>query len=257
MNLPSSWKLVCGGLLASCAPIRSAEPFQFVSGETRTALLELYTSEGCSSCPPAEGWFSRLRRSPGLWKDFVPVAFHVDYWDDLGWKDPFATEAYSKRQKDYASQWHGTSVYTPAFVLAGREWRGWARRDELPPPSKRLAGVLSAISQDGWQWNLRFAPSPEKVLPSCQFHAAFLGFDRISAVKSGENSGRSLQHDFVVLELVGAAATKAGNSFQATLSLKANRRASPGRTALAAWVTRHDTLEPLQAVGGWLSTDGY
>ena len=64
----------------------------FESGPQRTHLLELFTSEGCSSCPPAEAWLSKLKADPRLWKDFVPLAFHVDYWDHLGWRDPFAAK---------------------------------------------------------------------------------------------------------------------------------------------------------------------
>src|SRR5437867_10582189 len=83
----------------------AAAPISFQSQQNRTALLELYTSEGCSSCPPAEAWLSKLKDAPGLWRDFVPIAFHVDYWDSLGWKDPFAIKAYSERQRDYAASW--------------------------------------------------------------------------------------------------------------------------------------------------------
>ena len=74
-------------------------PVIFKSSERRTALLELYTSEGCSSCPPAETWLSRLTDSPGLWKDFVPIGFHVDYWDHLGWRDKWGSKAFSERQQ--------------------------------------------------------------------------------------------------------------------------------------------------------------
>jgi uncharacterized protein DUF1223 len=107
----SSWlKLMCGGLLASNAPMQSAELFHFQSGDAQTTLLEVDTSEGCSSCPPAEAWFSRLKESPKLWQDFVPVAFHVDYWDYLGWNDPFATKSHTKRQHGYATQWRSRSA---------------------------------------------------------------------------------------------------------------------------------------------------
>ena len=95
----------------------------FQSGPKKVQLLELFTSEGCSSCPPAEASFSRLVNDPRLWHEFVPVAFHVDYWDGLGWKDPFASFEWTKRQQTYAEKWKAESVYTPAFVLDGREWR--------------------------------------------------------------------------------------------------------------------------------------
>jgi hypothetical protein len=70
------------------------------SGPARAHLLELYTSEGCSSCPPAEQWFSTLKQSPRLWKEIVPVAFHVNYWDQLGWKDKLASPANTARQRN-------------------------------------------------------------------------------------------------------------------------------------------------------------
>ena len=98
---------------------RSAEQIQFQSGTNRTVLLELYTSEGCSSCPPAEAWFSRLKSNPRLWKDFVPVAFHVDYWDYLGWRDTLASPEKSQRQYDYAKARGDMDVYTPQAIVDG------------------------------------------------------------------------------------------------------------------------------------------
>src|SRR5260370_670544 len=102
----------------------------FQSATERTALLELYTSEGCSSCPPAEAWLSGLKKSPGLWKDFVPLAFHVDYWDYLGWRDPWAERGFSDRQRAYAENWHNENVYTPAFAPEG--FNASFRPDESP-----------------------------------------------------------------------------------------------------------------------------
>src|SRR6266513_2772180 len=123
MRLSAFTALPFAALLISTARLLSADSFQFQSDATQTSLLELYTSEGCSSCPPAEAWLSRLKESPKIWKNFVPVAFHVDYWDRLGWKDSFATAEWTKRQRLYAANWNAQSVYTPAFVLNGREWQ--------------------------------------------------------------------------------------------------------------------------------------
>ena len=97
-----------------------ADPIVFESHERQTALLELFTSEGCSSCPPAESWLSQLKQKPELWSGFVPVAFHVDYWDYLGWRDKWASQQFSDRQRDYAQAWGSDSVYTPGFVLNGK-----------------------------------------------------------------------------------------------------------------------------------------
>ncbi len=107
MNRRFPWlPLFC--LLASSA--LGAAPLQFTSPETRVTLLELYTSEGCSSCPPADRWLSGLRDDPRLWREVVPVAFHVDYWDAIGWPDRFASAAHSERQRTYARSGHVGSV---------------------------------------------------------------------------------------------------------------------------------------------------
>src|SRR5260370_30783575 len=107
------------GVLASVTA--RADPIVFESPERQTVLLELFTSEGCSSCPPAESWLSQLKQKPGLWSDFVPVAFHFDYWDYLGWRDRWASQQFSDRQRGYASSCSNHSVYTPRFVLHGNE----------------------------------------------------------------------------------------------------------------------------------------
>src|SRR6266581_5068954 len=81
----------------------------FESGEARTMLVELFTSEGCSSCPPADAWISQLKESPDLWKKIVPVAFHVDYWNNLGWRDRFAKPEFTARQRRYVAAGSGVT----------------------------------------------------------------------------------------------------------------------------------------------------
>ena len=238
--------------LASTSYVTSAEPIRLQSGPAATQLLELYSSEGCSSCPPAETWLSRLKTDPKLWKDFVPVAFHVDYWDYLGWKDPFASKEHSDRQRDYAAQWRSDSVYTPGFVLNGKEWRGWSHRDAPAGGATKVIGVLTAVSKDGRQWKIEFQPVAENTVAKYEFHAALLGFDLITDVKAGENRGRKVQHDFVVLANTKVEATKDGRSFQGTLSLDGKTAFSPKRLGLAAWVTSAGSLPPVQATGGWV-----
>src|SRR6266576_6091859 len=100
-------------LLGAAALTSQSADRVFESGPQKVHLLELFTSQGCSSCPPAEAWLSKLKGEPGLWKDFVPLAFHVDYWDRLGWRDPWANKSFSDRQRAYAKQWRSDSVYTP------------------------------------------------------------------------------------------------------------------------------------------------
>src|SRR5258706_11633648 len=243
MQFSSFTALIFGVVLVPAVPLMSATPVQFQSGATQTGLLELYTSEGCSSCPPAEAWLSRLKQNPNLWKDFVPVAFHVDYWDYLGWKDPFAYEAHTQRQHDYAALWRSRSVYTPGFVLDGREWREWSNRDELLRPSTKAVGVLTARSEDASQWKLHFKPAAGSGFHSCDFHAALLGFDLTSDVKAGENRGRKLEHDFVVLAVATTAGAKSDGAAQATIVLNSTLASAPKRLGFAAWVTMSKSLQ--------------
>src|ERR1700743_1102514 len=93
-----------------CARVE-ALPLVFQSSGHQTTLLELYTSEGCSSCPPAEAWLSKLKENPGLWSEFVPVAFHVDYWNNLGWRDRWSDGQFSERQRKYAQHWSADNIY--------------------------------------------------------------------------------------------------------------------------------------------------
>jgi len=160
-------------LLMVLALQAQSEPVTFQSGAEQTALLELYTSEGCSSCPPAEAWLSRQRESPGLWRDFVPLAFHVDYWDYLGWRDPWSAREFSARQRAYAASWHGESVHTPCFVLNGTEWPGWRGRSAAPKSSGLNPGVLSVRSTDSNHWQVVFAPSRADAA-KYEVHAALL-----------------------------------------------------------------------------------
>ena len=231
-----------------------AERIKFQSGTNRAALVELYTSEGCSSCPPAEEWLSQLKADPRLWMDFVPVAFHVDYWDYLGWRDPFGAGSFSERQRTYAAEWREQSVYTPGFVLDGKEWRGWMPRDGVPRASNHAVGSLSATSDDARAWSLRFEPAKQALGERCIFHVALLGFDLTSDVKSGENRGRKLRHDFVVLTTARMEANQSHNVFDAVVSLPKSPHIQVARSGIACWVTRSAGLEPLQAVGGWLPT---
>src|SRR5260370_13373467 len=93
--------LLCLPAMFVATVIAQSTSLTFQSSGKQTALIELYTSEGCSSCPPAETWLSRLKESPGLWKDFVPLAFHVDYCDYLGLRDPWASQSLADLQRAY------------------------------------------------------------------------------------------------------------------------------------------------------------
>src|SRR3989442_1158584 len=222
----------------------------FQSSEQQVALIELYTSEGCSSCPSAETWLTRLKESPALWKDFVPLAFHVDYWDYLGWRDPWANKSFSDRQRAYAKQWRSDSIYTPGFVLDGKEWRDWSGRKDGPKSGVAKVGVLTVSSADMNRWHVSFAPA-NTAGADYEVHAALLAGGLSSNVKAGENRGRLLRHDFAVLALVKAALVRSGDVAQGEFVLDKQPNAVESDLALAVWITRAGRLEPLQATGGW------
>ncbi len=216
----------------------------FESKPTRTHLLELYTSEGCSSCLPAEEWMSGLKNQPRLWQEIVPVAFHVDYWDHLGWKDPFASKIWTERQADYSVRWKKESVYTPAFSLDGKEWHYGA----LPAAATETPGVLK-VSVNGDRITTAFKSSAGAG-GRYDVHVARLGFALGADVTAGENNGRKLIHDFVVLGLTNE--TMKSGAKELRLPAPSTTSTADPRTAVAAWVTTAGQIEPIQAVGGWL-----
>jgi len=220
------------------------------SGSHQVTLLELYTSEGCSSCPPADRWLSGLKSRDDLWSRLVPVAFHVDYWDHLGWKDRFSDARFSRRQRAYAGLWGHGVVYTPGFVLNGREWRGGPFRGSLRLADGPAPGRLRAMV-DGRRVAVRYRPDAPAERPLVA-HVAVLGFDRETAVDAGENRGRTLHHDFVVLAYrTLRLASDPDKGLTATAIIPEVTGAS-GRTALATWVSARGSPAPLQATGGWL-----
>lgn len=223
--------------------------FEFSSGDTKATVVELYTSEGCSSCPAADKWLSTLKDEPRLFKDVIPMAFHVDYWDYLGWKDPWAQAAFSERQRQLAGQ--GTynknpafvgllsQVYTPAFTVAGREWSGWYRNQKLPRIKQEKTGILSA-QLNGQQLTVQYSDEGDYEL-----NIAYLGMGLVSKVIAGENRSRELHHDFVVLTLL-----KQTGSSTWQLDLPAIPKQSQQQTAISIWLTKVDSLAIEQAVAG-------
>jgi hypothetical protein len=238
--------IIAVALLLSFRLVVCADNPVFESGPKKVQLLELFTSEGCSSCPPAEAALARLVKDPRLWRDFVPIAFHVDYWDRLGWRDPLASAEWTKRQQLYAAKWNADSVYTPAFVLDGREWRGAT----VPVGENKAIGTLKVAVQADNSFLVSFEPASASA-GDLDCYVARLGFGIDMAVHAGENNGRNLHHDFVVLSLAHA---KLGASPQeiSLPSIPAKVANSPVRTALAAWTTDAGDIRPLQATGGWL-----
>ncbi len=214
---------------------------QWQSGPHRVDVIELFTSEGCSSCPPADRWFSKLKQAPGLFQEFIPVAFHVDYWDYIGWEDRFAKAAYSARQRRYVREGRVSQAYTPGFVVNSSEWRGWFRGERQWPKTEATVGILTA-DLAGTTVRVHFNGAG-----AGRAHVAILGMGLTSEVASGENRGRKLNHDFVVLQTVN----REGNETW-QIPLPDVPDLGQQRTAVVVWVSPTDSLSILQATGGYL-----
>lgn len=229
----------------------NANSQEFSSGGKQVPLIELYTSEGCSSCPPADRWLSGLKSHEELWSGFVPLAFHVDYWDYIGWKDPFASPEYSQRQRRYAHQYNESTVYTPGVRKAGEEWRAW-RLWAGPTQSKAKAvGNLKFNVSTNGEFNASFngidSTYDDKAL---QLNVAVLGLNLATEVKRGENRGKTLEHDFVVLQISRFSSADA-SAWSGNIEKPALASID---YAIAAWLSEKGSVNPVQACGGYLDS---
>jgi len=170
------------------------------SAAAKTPLVELYTSEGCSSCPPADEWLRALGASLGGELRAVPLAFHVDYWDYLGWADPFAKPAFTARQRRIAAN-NRSGVYTPALVVDGRE----ARRGRKALRAIKVANAQTAaarievrVSRSGDDRIEARIELDNQSGAAIDAHLAVYESNITRRIGAGENHGRTLRHDFVV-----------------------------------------------------------
>ena len=228
-----------------------AQTIQFSSPVEQATLLELYTSEGCSSCPPADRWLAKLKQDKRLWTQLVPVAFHVDYWNYLGWQDDYAKPQFTQRQQFYARLGYARNVYTPGFFLNGREWRGFFSRRNITQQQGKSVGQLK-LEITGDTISTSFMPIGSEDKP-LKLNIALLGLDIHSNVKAGENRGKILEHNFVVLRYKNITASKDGDNYFGSVRNFDISRYQVKNFAIAAWVTRDDDPTPIQATGGWLN----
>lgn len=222
-----AWILL--GLMAPAA----AETCTSAAGGPPPLVVELYTSEGCSSCPPADRWLSTLSGRAAV----LPLSFHVTYWNRLGWPDPFASPEATQRQRDWAVAMGASNVYTPQVVAGGRDWRRWP---ELPAPPPAAPMALS-LRRDGARVTAEVGAAPGR----WQGYWAVLEDGHRSRVTAGENSGETLAHDHVVRHYRPLPAwTGAAQRFELALPAGA-----PGRPQRVAFVVEDAaTRRPVQAL---------
>jgi hypothetical protein len=164
------------------------------------AVLELFTSEGCSSCPPADDLLPQLAK---LDSNIIPLSFHVDYWNRLGWTDPFSSSEFTERQKQYSDQFHLESIYTPQLVVNGEYELVGSNRSSATTAIKKVLTEKAAV-----QINIDEAKIEKgKLLARCHVDgdikkvnllAALVQKQAVMNVKAGENSGARLTHTNVV-----------------------------------------------------------
>lgn len=216
------------------------------SGGQRATLLELYTSEGCDSCPPADRWLSGQKSwsAAGL---LVPLVFHVDYWDHLGWKDPFGSAENTRRQHAQASFSGAKFVYTPQFLRDGKDWR----HSDRVLSDRREAGAninmeLTNPKQGPWSVNAEVrALTPN---PAAEVWLAVFENNLVSQVNLGENRGQTLHHDFVVRQKYGPLRLAADGRLSVSQSINVNGGWKRDDLGVAIVVQDAKTGDVLQAV---------
>jgi len=230
-----------------------AAPVAFESGPSRVALVELYTSEGCDSCPPADRWLAKQFPAAATDARALALAFHVDYWDRLGWADRFASPAYTERQYASMRANAATFVYTPQVLLQGHDLRGWADADAAVQRAAR-ATARASITLDAAPSGNAVAVTVDAAITDAaargdvQLLVAYADSGLQSDVGAGENRGKRLSHDHVVRALKSAEGADANGRIHATFRFERPREAGVAPT-LVAFVQRRSTGDILQAVG--------
>ena len=242
--------IVAMGLLS---PTLSWAACDVQSGPKTAALVELYTSEGCSSCPPADKRLSGFASGAHGSDKVVPISLHVDYWDYIGWKEPFAQPQFSERQSRLVHANGHKTVFTPHFFVSGKEVRDW--RGELDSELNRITATparasirIHAETTGSGAISIAGSATATSVPGNLALFVALTEDRLTSKVLAGENRGATLSHDHVVRQWIGPVALHGGH-----VEFKDNAMTRPAwnapRMGIAAFVQDLETGQVLQAVG--------
>jgi hypothetical protein len=248
--------LAFGTLALSFTAHGAAPACSAKSAPHTTALVELYTSEGCDSCPPADRWLSSLLAQGYRPDRVVPLALHVDYWDYIGWKDPYARDKFAARQYRLAKMRRPAIVYTPQVLLQGQDFRRWwsgTFAEEVARINSRPARARIALAIRGVEPKAIHAELTAELLdPAERKNAAvyLAAYENklASEVKAGENRGKRLEHDYVVREWIGPIAFGEGLKVDERRALPLLAGAKAKHLGVAAFVQDRSTSEVLQAL---------
>ena len=254
------FRLLLAGLVAICV-LTTMFSFRFIHAESvpqgpshdgtprSPVLVELFTSEGCSSCPPADALLERLDRSRQVsGADLIVLSEHVDYWNDIGWKDPYSSHEYSERQSAYAAQFGLGSIYTPQMIVDGRfEFVGsdeQSAKEAIQNATKVMktpVSISSSLSDEKMAvFHIETGPLPSSsAAESAGIFVAIADDSDESHVSRGENAGRTLKHVAVLRNLIriGAVDKSAGFTREMNLDLSAK---NPGNLRIAVIVEEAD-----------------
>ncbi len=234
-------------------PLRAFAVCDVRSGPNTAALVELYTSEGCSSCPPADQQLSRLRQVLDPAAEVVPIALHVGYWDYIGWKDVYAQHSFGERQSWLVHANQQKTVYTPQFFVGGTELRAWrgALRDRVRQlnalPAAATIRVRASVAPNGALVVNAEATARAGAEPAA-LYLALAESGLASVVTRGENSGVTLAHDNVVREWIGPVRFSAG-AVRVQREIALPPAWNRARLGLVAFVQDERSGGVLQAVG--------
>jgi hypothetical protein len=221
----------------------------------RPILVELFTSQGCSSCPPADRLLARLAAEPGE-RTVIPLAFHVDYWNHLGWQDPFSSPRWSERQRRYGVAFGAGRIYTPELVVAGRAdcvgtdaaaLRRLVAAAAAEPVTATVAVDPAARAGAVWPARIRAQRQRAAGAPAAEVLVAIYENGLETPVRRGENADRRLRNDRVVRHLARAGSLPAGGGEVDTrLDLPIDAGWSR-RLGIVAFVQEPSTLRVLAA----------
>lgn len=257
---------VLGGLVVACMSIATALAASLDAGASatcsaasaphRTALIELYTSEGCSSCPPADDWLGRLGAAANP-QMMVPLALHVTYWDSRSWRDRFSDDRFDERQREQSHRAGAHFVYTPQILIGGESLTDWSNRTAFEqhvkgivtqPSPVDIGLALSRSGPDRSTLDVQATLHPLASLPKSARTVIALYENRLSSnVSGGENDGLSLHHDYVVRAWADPVPLNGPGTIRHAFPLKGDLATTPASTlGVVAFVEDAQTGEVLQ-----------
>lgn len=248
-------------LIAMHTPGMAKEPvhIEAKSGSATTAVLELYTSEGCQNCPAAEKYLKQMVDKYQGEKQFVPLAFHVDYWDYIGWEDPFSQPEFGARQRDIAIRNKLNSLYTPQFVLHGQDFPAYENIPEAigiinqikPQANIQLTATLSDLQLDT---RITIEAANERSKHDANVFIAIAENNLSSNITEGENQGLALQHAYVVRQLVGPFSLDGKDKLDLNQTIQLDKAWKLGDLSLVVFVQDKQDGTTHQAIKASLSS---